>query len=267
MTMFSIVDGVDEIIDRSLDIAHIGKAPHYKHIKSCLKLRSKPDSFDGYEVLSKIYDRLEENFQHSENQVHVSGPSPKNWRFEKVLNMDPKNPSEEKILEKTIAKLASEDWVNQIPTSAGVINSSSDNLRNIDLVHRLKECVYEFIELKIKSNTPLYAAFEITLNGLIYFLSRINYKDQWLEEKPMLAANEIFLQTLAPDIYYSRFKLNWLERELNSGLSKLVSEKIKGTLKVKFEFTEFPRGFALPVEEKELLNALEGRSAVKWAEQ
>ena len=265
--MFSIVDGVDEIIDRSLGITHIGKAPHYKHIKSCKLLRRNPDSFDGYEILSKIYDRIEKNYQHPENRVHVSGPSRANWRFEKVPNMDPRNPSEEKILEKTIAKWASEDWVNQVPTSSGIINSSSDKLRNIDLVHRLSKGVYEFIELKIKSDTPLYAAFEITINGLIFLLSRVNYKAQWLKEKPMLAANEIILQTLAPGNFYSRFKLDWLEKELNNGLRKIVFEKLQGKLKVRFEFTEFPKEFALPVEKEELLEALAGRSVVKWSEQ
>jgi len=261
---FNIVEGVGSIIDESLNITHIGKTPHYRHGKSCVSLDGPPSSFDAYSVICQVYDQIEQNFTHPDSVVHESGPSEQNWRFEKIPNIAKNNKSMETTLEKTIAKLASLDWVNQVPTSSRVINSDSDKRRNVDLVHRLKTGFYEFIELKVKSDTPLFAAFEITINGLIYLVSRKNYQDQHLDGKKLLTAKEIILQTLAPRDYYARYKLDWLEKELNRGLSKFLLENFKGKLKMKFAFTSFPDSFNWPCEDGELLNALDNRSVVTW---
>ena len=93
---FSIVDGVNGIIDDSLDIHHIGKSPHYNKRKSCLLLKSHPPSFDAYDVIFQIYNQIEQNFTHPDNRFQLLGPSETNWRFEKITYIDPKNPSGEK---------------------------------------------------------------------------------------------------------------------------------------------------------------------------
>jgi hypothetical protein len=261
---FSIVDGVNEIIDDSLDINLIRKPPLYKQPKSCLLLNSHPPSFDAYDVICQIFDRIEQNFNHAGNRSHTLGPSKENWRFEKILYIAPKNTSPEKLLEKAVANLPDKDWVNQVPTSSGVINSASDKLRNIDLVHRLKVGFYEFIELKIDSDTPLFAAFEIIINGLIYLLSRKNYEEHHLDGKELLVAKDIYLQTLAPRKYYSRYKLDWLEKELNRGLSKFIEEIFKENIRMKFSFLWFPENFDCSCKNEKLLYSLNNRSSVSW---
>ena len=102
---FNIVEGVDSIIDESLNITHIGKAPHYGHGKSCESLIDSPSSFDAYEVIGQVYDQIERNFKHPDNRFHELGPSKENWRFEKILYISEVNRSEEKKLEKRITKL------------------------------------------------------------------------------------------------------------------------------------------------------------------
>ncbi len=261
----NIVDGVDSIIDQALSIVDIGKAPHYKHRESCVSLKSNPPSFDAFNLICQIYDQIERNFKDPDNRFHSSGPSEKNWRFEKILNVSTNNYSKEKTLEKTIAEITSSDWVNQVPTASGIINSASDKLRNIDLVRRLKPGFYEFIELKIDSDTPLFAAFEIMVNGLIYLLSRENYVDKGFDTNELLNAKEITLQILAPKNYYARCHLAWLEKELNCGISKFLTEKFGGRLKASFVFTSFPENFMWPCEDRELLSALDKRSAVTWS--
>jgi hypothetical protein len=261
---FSIVDGVNEIIDNSLGINLIGKSPHYKHHKSCFLLNSHPPSFDAYDVICRIFDRIEQNFNHAGNRFHTLGPSKVNWRFEKISYIDPKNSSPEKQLEKAVANLPDKDWVNQVPTSGGIMNSASDKLRNIDLVHRFKTGSYEFIELKTDSDTPLFAAFEITVNGLIYLLSRKNYKEQHLDGKELLVAKEISLQTLAPIKYYDRYELDWLEKELNRGLSKFIEKMFKKNLKMNFSFKAFPENFDSSCKNEELLDSLNNRSGACW---
>jgi hypothetical protein len=262
----SIVDGVMYIIDESLNITHIGKAPHFKHKKSCLSLKSTPADFNAGKVISKIYEQLVNNFKDPDNHFHSRGPSDKNWRFEKIPYIAKHNGSKEKTLEKSIAKLPSPDWVNQVPTSSGLIGSSSDKLRNIDLVHSLGKREYEFIELKINSDTPMFAAFEIVINGMIYLLSREFYSNQSIDSKEILNAKKVHLQTLAPQNYYFRYSLDWLEDELNKGLKTFLSEKLDDNIEMDFSFTSFPESFNWPCEDEdnELLKVLDNRVAVKW---
>lgn len=260
----SITDGVLEIIDEGLNLFHIGKAPHFKHKKSCLILNNTPATFDADKVISKIYEQLVSNLKYSDNRFHSQGPSDKNWRFEKIPYIAKHNGSKEKILEKSIAKLPAPDWVNQVPTSSGLIGSSSDKLRNIDLVHSLGKREYEFIELKVNSDTPMFAAFEIVINGMIYLLSREFYPNQCIDSKEILNARKVHLQTLAPQDYYSEYSLDWLENELNKGLKTFLSEKFNGKFEMDFSFTSFPESFNCSCKDNELLKALDNRVAVKW---
>jgi hypothetical protein len=92
-----------------------------------------------------------------------------NWRFAKKTYIADRNTSPEKTLEKTIAKITDADWVNQVPTASGLWNASADTHRNIDLVHRLGPKQYEFIELKVETDTPLKAAMESLIYGCFMF--------------------------------------------------------------------------------------------------
>ncbi len=260
----SITDGVIEIIDEALNLSHIGKAPHFKHKRSCLSLKSTPASFDADSVILQVYERLVKNFKDRGNRFHSLGPSTENWRFKKILNIAKHNKSKEKTLEKAIAKLPSPDWVNQVPTPSGLVSSASDKSRNIDLVHRLGSRKFEFIELKVESDTPMFAAFEIVINGLIYLLSTEFYSGACINDKEILSAKVIYLQTLAPQNYYSRCSLAWLEEELNKGLKNLLVSKFDSKIEMDFSFTSFPNSFIWPCEGKELLEALDNRATVQW---
>jgi hypothetical protein len=84
-------------------------------------------------------------------------PSEENWRFKEKPDISPDSKLLEKTLEKTIARRCGDDWVNQVPTASGLVGSG-ERQRNLDLVHRLSETQYDLIELKVGSDTPLYAA-------------------------------------------------------------------------------------------------------------
>ena len=64
------------------------------------------------------------------------------------------NTSPEVMLERSIVRAASDNWANQVPTSSGLIGPHADKVRNIDLVQRLDENHFSFIELKVASNNP-----------------------------------------------------------------------------------------------------------------
>ena len=249
-----IIDGVFEIIKE----------------ERCL-IKETPANFDANKVVSRIYKQLVANLNNSGDRFRTVGPSKKNWRFEKMRKM-PKNDSskkqKEKKLERTIVNLdppdfpSSPDWVNQVPTSLGLIRPRSGAMRNIDLVHRRGKEAYEFIELKVGSDTPMYAAFEIVVNGLIYLVSREFYTNQCIDSKEILKARKVHLQTLAPHGYYSGYSLSWLENELNRGLKTFASEKFNNNFEIDFTFTSFPESFVWPCKDNELVDALNNRISV-----
>ena len=254
----SITDGVDKIIDEGLNLLDIGTtAPHFQHKKSCL-IKETPATFDANEVVSRIYEQLVTNLKNPDNEFHSEGPSKENWRFEKKPEMphNPKSKREEMELEKTIVKFP--DWVNQVPTSFRLIAPHSDIKRNIDLVHRLGigKGAYEFIELKVEGgDTPMSAAFQIVVSGLIYLMSREFYTSEYIDSKDILKARKVHLQTLAPHGYYSDYSLEWLENELNKGLKTFVSEKFNN-IEIDFTFTSFPESFVWPCKDKDKDNEL-----------
>ncbi len=263
----SIIDGVDGIIDEGLNVTDNGTStPHFKHPSSC-SIAKNHGKFDANEVVSRIYEQLVTNLKDPDNEFHRKGPSKENWRFEKKPEMphNPKSKREEMELEKTIVKFP--DWVNQVPTSLHLISSSRSNPR-IDLVHRLgiRKEAYEFIELKVGSDTPMYAAFQIVISGLIYLMSRKFYTSEYIDSKEILKARKVHLQTLAPHGYYSGYSLSWLENELNRGLKAFVSGKFNN-IEIDFTFTSFPESFVWPCKDKDkdnelLVEALENRISV-----
>jgi hypothetical protein len=76
------------------------------------------------------------------------------------------------------------------------------------LIHRCEEGVYELIELKVESNTPLYAAMEILQNAVLYIFYRERKKElegEVAEPKDILRATVIHLRVLAPCNYYEGY--------------------------------------------------------------
>ncbi len=90
------------------------------------------------------------------------------WKWRSVPARAEWNSSKEKVLEKAVAgKLPKAEWANQVVTAAGLSRNSGDCRRNIDLVHRTGAEKFRFIELKIGSNNPVYAAIELLEYALL----------------------------------------------------------------------------------------------------
>jgi hypothetical protein len=88
---------------------------------------------------------------------------------------------------------------------------------NVDLGHRLIDGL-ELIELKIESNSPYDAAFQILRYGAIYMLYRLEPElARRFKGNSMLCAKRIVLEVLAPHSYYSRgdVDLGCLETQLD----------------------------------------------------
>lgn len=242
----SIHTGVDDRIDEILGVSDIGRSPHYKRKKSALRLSASPPlDFDGVRLVQELYDLIEGNGESAKGR----SPSEENWRFKEKPDISPDNKSLEKTLEKAIARLCGDDWVNQVPTAAGLVGSG-ERQRNLDLVHRLSETQYDLIELKVGSDTPLYAAMEILKNGLVFLYSRrrrdaLGYTKS---KNPILWAEHATLVVLAPYAFYARdqrgrYDFGWLRDGIRAGLSSLVDVDRDARLHLDFRFERFPKEF------------------------
>jgi len=132
--------------------------------------------------------------------------------------------------------------------------------------------VYEFVELKVDSNYPLYAAFEIVRNALLFlFTRRLGASGVHIPkgDRNLLLAEAIELVVLAPSEYYSSFDLSFFEQKLNAAISKYAASEFG--MKMSFRFESFPSGFRWVPEIEQtdqtattLLAAVGARRSVVW---
>lgn len=190
--------------------------------------------------LQTIYADLVDEFnkQGKECKSH----SHQNWRFEKQPNLASRNESAEKVLEKNVVKHPKHTlWVNQVPVASGVFTGRADGHRAIDLVCRVCEGNYEFVELKIRSNNPVYAAYEILLYGVVYVFYRKNaiLWNKGDAEKEILKAEAVSLIVAAPHDYFKGYPhLEKLQNLLSMQLSNWASKTIEG-FSMNFRFDSF----------------------------
>ena len=146
------------------------------------------------------------------------------WRPE---GRDPSDKSDEVVLERAVCRARSKVWTYQMPTSSGLRGKHTDKRRSIDLVRMVSPHGFEFIELKVASNDPVFAAQEILGYGLAYLHARANgYQDRIDDAKGVLRASRVELVVLGPTAWYQQYfersrshaELEWLVRAINSGL-------------------------------------------------
>jgi hypothetical protein len=217
-----------------------------------------PLGFDEEALIEGIYLQVERNWRAS---AVGRSPSIQNWRFEKQLKIDARNRSPEKTLEKAIAELAGETWANQVPTASGLVNATSDRSRNLDLVCQADPGRFEFIELKLESDTPLYAAIEMLEYGVLYLFYRLNFVAD-ARDNVLLAAKTVHLRVLAPVAYYRGYRFEWLESALTKGLQAVIEKR--GGPMMDFMFMAFPKEFNWPCPTEQMLASLERRASVEW---
>jgi hypothetical protein len=171
------------------------------------------------------------------NERESFGNSKENWRDVIQPNLDKQNnKSREVFLERNIAQSLEKEfgknspWWNQMPIASGLVKATADRRRAIDLVHRHDPDGkrYDFVELKIDSDTPLIALMEILRYGLVYLVLR--KKRDWLpetsREKPVFNTAHVGLRVLAPKEYYKNngSDLSWLQDKINNALAQIINE-------------------------------------------
>ena len=203
--MKSITDGFNEIKDNHFGLTGcgIGKSPHFRHIRVLKELCENPPATDGAVLADALLARIEQNWRAGRDKRETA-PSRENWWFCKAGKMDPNNPSPEVTFERDFIEVAGDDWANQVPTSSGLLGPWADKRRAIDLVECKGEGVFEFIELKIESDTPLIAALEVLDYAALYAFTRLNADELGYGPgfSELLEAQHIKLRVLAPQPFY-----------------------------------------------------------------
>lgn len=244
----SVLTGADEIIDEFIGAPDVGKMPHYQHKKVMqLLCERRPQHAGAGSLLGRLVALISENCKAA--RVHyVKPPSEENWRFTQETEFGPENKGPEVTLERMLVRAMGSEFANQVPTASGLAGADVDKNRNIDLVRSNGYGRYEFIELKVGSNTPLMAAFEIYSNAAIYayYRAKVEPSNEGSDQQPILSATEVALRTLAPLGYYDDFDLRWLEALLNEDIEIFRREQAPHAVFSDFAILAFPEAFAWP---------------------
>ena len=167
------------------------------------------------------------------------------WRYKEPGETD----SKEVLLERAIAKQDKSRWACQMSTSSGVEGPYFHRRRAIDLVRRVGPRRYAFVELKIDSDNPLYAAFEILGYALAYLHARTQGRTGSGNHN-VFDAERIELTILGPEKWYGFSErgtdkkldegLAWLTTVITDALNDFVKERLTSAPVFTMRFRRFP---------------------------
>jgi hypothetical protein len=248
-----LFDGMERAICEVLRIRNL------RHRSALLDICARDEIPDG--AVAAAFAVIAENWRRCA-AAGIASRSTQNWRWRKPrLDIAPANASPEVRLERALTgaceRAGRDDWSNQVPVASGVAGPSRERRRAIDLVWQAGPGHFELIELKVSSDTPLYAAFEI-----------IGYAAIWLLSRPqggpcansLLGASRIEAKVLAPEAFYMHFDLRALTHTLRAEVAALGRTQGVG---LDFGFEAFPDAWAIPplTDENMLRLAAERRPA------
>lgn len=202
--------------------------------------------FDGVSAIRNLFDTLSIN---GWNPPQLAGTNWK-WRDDKPTF---KTRSPEVILERTVVlkgNTGTNEWTWQMSTASGVEaqledkRNASNKRAAIDLVRNNGNGSFTFVELKVGSDNPLYALFELLGYALAYLQARKNGWGEYDPENEIFKAREIKLVVLGPEDWYKYkrrgsnaehqiFNLDWMLPSLVEGLNLL--SKGNPTFSIAFE--------------------------------
>jgi hypothetical protein len=234
-----MLDFIYEDAQRALELRY-----KLSNKSACIDLSKKPPSEAKVsELIARLHDHL-----YREWPSVPKSRSKENWKWRLTDDSgDPddkrknkKGGSGEVGIERRAFKIGgNKEWTFQMPVISGVF-SAGNRRRSIDLVRALGRSHrnFQFIELKLDSDNPLYAAFEVVGYGLSYLAAR--NKGHVPEKSRVGKACGIELMVLAPSEYYRfaprkgapqsqylLYQLNTLEGGINRGLKSVCPKGLK----------------------------------------
>ena len=259
----SILSGIGDLVDAWLQVEPKGKPPYYRHRAAANALTRRDSPITGTrDFLEASYAQIHNNWL-AAIEAGLSRQSKENWRWKRHLDLGDGNKSPELKLERAIVGACGDDWSNQLPTASGLVGSAANRRAAVDLVFREDPSTYSLIELKVASDTPLFAAIEILMHGLLFVWSKNNREKLGYdaEAQPVLTANTVTLGVLAPSSYYDGFDLTNLAYALSNGLAEFGN---RNNMALSFEFCQLGADFAPDSTPELTQSAISNRSPV-WS--
>jgi hypothetical protein len=272
----NIVASLDKDIDEFFGLDRIGLS--HRNKGACVHLCKEQPSKDGAELIRILLRRIADN-RSTLTEASQAARGKELWRWKKNKRLSRNNTSIEVRIERAIARLLDDEWVNQVPSASG-LTDEDEQRRSIDIVHRRSPVEFDFIELKaLRSGkrpsgeqTPLFASMEVLKYGLLFLFCKKNRDllfPEGTERKPILNANRVHLEVLmTPNCYLHSerrgpFRIGWLNRLLTEGLNELnqyqKDTNCESGVQFEFSFKTFPRSFVWADEDHgALTTALEG---------
>ena len=255
---YSILRDTDRIIDEFFGVSENGKPARYATRKAFLDPSLATSAGNARDLLVGLHQQVELNWQQSSYRPHAA--STQNWRCKSHAHYTEIRRGLEVILEREIVKaLGTPPLFNNVPTSSGLCGPSHDKARNIDLVYSSVDSEFTFLELKWDkgAGTPVFAAVEIVVRGILNMFSRLHRKEMsYGHTMPMLEAKLVHLRVLAPISYYSDpVDLRWLECRLNEGFQEYAGLFPEAGLALDFGFEVFPPNLKPPFVGDEVRSA------------
>ena len=210
------------------------------------------DDTCGIEDPYELYLRMEANYPGSPDS-----DSDELWKLRRKCEISPENPRLETMLEKAVAILAESChmpwWFNQCPVASGIVRSRNNRKNAVDLVHWSESNgSARLIELKWGSNDPRYALREILRYGVAYIFCRVHREELPLQGKyfrPLMDANKVALEVVAPRMFYNDFNENVPFASVSRTLDECARSKTDGKLSMSLKALVFPKDFChIPFE-------------------
>lgn len=245
----SLLAGMEKAVCATIGVRSL------RHRSALLELTERDILPTG--VVEAAYKMVARNWKACRAQGNPT--SRENWRWRAPqLAISGHNTSPEVVLERALIAACERagrlTWANQVPVASGVAGPSRERRRAIDLVCEKGRDWFEFIELKVASDTPLYAAIEIIGYTCIWLVSREGAVGA------LLAARRIDAVVLAPQSYYARYRLNPLQNLLHQELQFLGQQN---GVELSFSFQSFPDVLMRrPFDDEHLLSLLDRKVAL-----
>jgi hypothetical protein len=232
--------GVDAAINAHLGVTDYRTKTAARILNSCA-----PKDFVGENLVKAAFTVLRANWQRALPNAKASHQNFR-WRYPQLV-LARQNTSPEVTLERALMQACENsgrrDWCNQVPIISGVLGPHAYKRRAVDLVHRRADGTFEFVELKVASDTPLYATIEILLYGMLWLLSRESREQLGYPSNPILDTRTLQLSTLAPATFYAHLMPFGFADAINRGISTLGRQHGVG---MGFRLTAFPCDFRWP---------------------
>jgi len=242
---------------------------HFASKTAALHLLRDPVKIDIKLVLNDLLAKFDARQRRYWNTHGVRPAGLSNWTLRQVEEISEDNTSPEVILERRIVRTLGKDWSNMIPVASGTYTEKRLGRASIDLA-KVGGSTVEFLELKIGSDNPFYAAMEIAAYALMWIQARADADDpnhfgyrKDGKRRPALEYDHVRWTVLAPQttgdfqcFYDNRYALTPFESALAGGLNAVAKGRLGTQVSMAFSFQRFDYERWLPSDEvlRDVLN-------------